>query len=119
MKKIILPVLLLFLVACAKMVQRSGGPLDTMPPQLDTAMSSPLIQTNFQGDKLEFTFDEFIVVQNALKEVIISPPLNHPPELIAKRRTAVLTFNDKDTLRENTTYTIQFNDAIGDYTEGN
>lgn len=97
----------------------TGGPIDATPPKLDTLRSSPLIQTQFTGNSLEFVFDEFIVINNALKELIISPPLQHPPELIAKRRIAVLKLNNKDTLRANTTYSIQFNDAIQDFTEGN
>lgn len=119
MKRIILFLLLLGLAACAKIVMPTGGPQDTTPPRLDTLRSTPLVQTNFQGNTLEFRFDEFIVINNALKELIISPPLQYSPELTAKRRTAILKFSDKDTLRANTTYSIQFNEAIGDFTEGN
>ncbi len=119
MKRLLFFTILVIIAGCAQMVAPTGGPIDKTPPVLDTLTSSPLVQTDFTGRELHFTFDEFVVVKNPLQELIISPPLEHLPSLVAHRKTVTLTLNDEDTLRKNTTYSIQFNNAIQDFTEGN
>lgn len=119
MERVLIYCLLLFILACANPVRPTGGPRDTTPPRLDTLNSSPLQQTQFHGRSLSFTFDEYVVIHNPAKELLISPPLEHLPELDAHGKTVTLTFNEQDTLRENTTYSIQFNNVIQDLHEGN
>ncbi len=108
--------LLLLLGACAKQVAPTGGPKDTDPPKIES--SEPLnYSTNFVGVTIKLQFDEFVVARNFKEQLVASPPFRETPELKIKGKTATLLI--KDTLRENTTYTINFGSGIVDLTEGN
>ncbi len=72
---------------------------------------------NFTGNKISFSFDEYIQIDNFIQNVIVSPiPKNAPTE---NHRLNTLTVHLKDTLEPNTTYTINFGEAIKDINEGN
>lgn len=106
----------LVLPGCANIVPPSGGPKDSLPPVLSKA--SPEDSTrNFSGTKITLAFDEFIELQNAQQALIISPlPKNFPD---VSYRLNTVTVRMKDSLETNTTYTLNFGDAIKDFTEGN
>jgi len=72
---------------------------------------------NFSGKKIEITFDEYITLENANQNVMISPPLSEKPEIKLKNKTVVIKF--KEDLAANTTYTINFGATIKDLHEGN
>jgi len=72
---------------------------------------------NFLGKKIEITFDEYITLENANQNVMISPPLSEKPDIKLKNKTVVIKF--KEDLAANTTYTINFGAAIKDLHEGN
>ena len=72
---------------------------------------------NFIGKKIEITFDEYITLENANQNVLISPPLSEKPDIKLKNKTVVIKF--KEDLAANTTYTINFGTAIKDLHEGN
>ena len=72
---------------------------------------------NFIGKKIELTFDEYITLENANQNVMISPPLSEKPDIKLKNKTVIIKF--KETLAANTTYTINFGAAIKDLHEGN
>lgn len=110
---------LMALTGCANVGTLSGGAKDVRPPQLDTLASTPNLQTNFTQKELTFVFDEFIQLDNPNAQILISPPLRYPYEVSARNKTLVFEFNDRDTLKENTTYTVNFGSAIKDLTEGN
>ena len=64
--------------SCAQVVAPSGGPKDTKPPVL--LSSHPQSNTvNFSSGSISFTFDEYVVLKNIEKELIISPPLTKDP----------------------------------------
>jgi len=107
---------ILVLPGCATIVPPQGGPRDSIPPQLIKA--SPGDSTrNFTGNKIVFTFDEFIDVQNIQQQILVSPsPVTNP---VIDFRLNTLTVKIKDTLEPNTTYSINFGNAVKDYTEGN
>ncbi len=111
-----LKIIVLSLSGCATIVPPQGGARDSIPPQLMKA--SPVDSTrNFTGNKIVFTFDEYIDVQNIQQQMLVSPsPLTNPS---VDFRLNTLTVKIKDTLEPNTTYSINFGDAIKDYTEGN
>jgi hypothetical protein len=93
-----------------------GGDRDSLPPQLVSA--APANQArNVNSNRFTFTFNEFVSVDNALQNVIISPTPNTPPQIDHKLRT--ITVKLKDTLEPNTTYTINFGNAIRDLNENN
>lgn len=113
----ILPILfVLILVACAKVGSPDGGPYDETPPKFLT--STPLANaTNNKIKKIVLEFDEYVKIENANEKVIISPPQIEQPDIKASGRKVVVELFD--TLKENTTYSIDFSDAIVDNNEGN
>ena len=101
---------------CANIVPPSGGPRDSIAPVL--LKISPGDSTrNFKGNKITFTFDEFIDVQNQEENLLISPSPKTNPVVDHKLNT--LTLKLKDTLDPNTTYTINFGKMVKDFNEGN
>ena len=107
---------LLLLSGCAKMGQPDGGWYDDDPPVV--VGSTPEDRaTNVKTNKITIYFDEFIKIDNASEKVIVSPPQLEMPEIKGAGKKIVVEL--KDTLKENTTYTIDFSDAITDNNEGN
>ena len=104
---------------CASPLPPSGGIKDEIPPKIDTLKSSRNFQTNFKKQRIELTFDEWIVLEDVFNQVIVSPPLNGKPEIKLKGKTVRFDFPEEDTLRANTTYTINFGEAVKDLTEKN
>ena len=102
--------------SCANIGSPSGGPRDYTPPVL--LKSSPAPRTvNFNGKKVTLQFDEIVVLKDQQKKVVISPVQKEPATIRAIGRTVEVIFNDE--LLPNTTYTIDFSDAIEDNNEGN
>ena len=101
---------------CANAVAPTGGPKDTTPPVVVAAVPENQ-STHFIGKKIEITFDEFITLENANQNVMISPPLKEKLDIKLKNKTVVVKF--KENLVPNTTYTINFGAAIKDLHEGN
>ncbi|MCB0704707.1 MAG: Ig-like domain-containing protein [Saprospiraceae bacterium] len=109
-----------FWVGCAKIIPPTGGPVDTIPPQLDSARSTENYQTNFKKQTIVLTFEEYIELRDVFTQVIISPPTAKRPEVTRdKYKRVEIKFDADEVLRENATYTINFGDAIRDYTAGN
>ena len=106
----------LLLVSCAKMGQPDGGWYDETPPRVIGATPADGA-TNVKAKKVNIYFDEFIKVDNPTEKVVVSPPQLEAPEIkgAGKRIQVSLV----DSLKPNTTYTIDFSDAISDNNEGN
>ena len=102
--------------SCASMGTPDGGPYDEMPPKF-VGSSPQLRAVNVKSQKFELEFDEFIKLEKASEKVIISPPQMEQPEIkvVGKKVVGELI----DTLKDSTTYTIDFSDAIVDNNEGN
>ena len=109
-------VIILILYACASTGTPDGGPYDETPPKFVRATPDPNSTGNTRK-KVAIEFDEFIKIENAAEKVIISPPQTEMPEVKASGKRVLVEFFD--TLRANTTYTIDFGDAIVDNNEGN
>ena len=101
---------------CANAVAPTGGPKDTVPPKVVQAVPENH-SVGFIGKKIEITFDEYITLENANQNVLISPPLSEKPDIKLKNKTVVIKF--KEELVPNTTYTINFGSCIKDLHEGN
>ncbi|WP_207514765.1 Ig-like domain-containing protein [Longitalea luteola] len=101
---------------CANIVPPMGGPRDSLPPRL-TKVNPHDSAINFSGKKIVFEFDEFVQVENAQENLLVSPVPKINPIVDAKLRTVTVTV--KDTLQPNTTYSIDFGNAIKDINEGN
>jgi len=101
---------------CANIVNPTGGPKDTNPPEA-VSFHPENYSTNLIPKKISVEFNEFIILQDVNNQVIISPPIEEKPDF--KIRGKSLVFNLDEELLENTTYTIFFGDAIRDNHEGN
>ena len=109
-------ILCAFCFSCALQTPISGGKKDQDGPIIEA--SSPLnYSTNFNSSKIAFQFNEYVVVKNLQKELIVSPPLKYPLEYKIKGKSII--FSVKDTLQKNTTYNFNFGKSIVDFTEGN
>jgi uncharacterized protein (DUF2141 family) len=118
----ILLAFLITLLACARPVTPTGGPKDTEPPLLDTLLSTPNFSTNFRQDRIELTFNEWITTSDVAKQVVVSPPLpskKNLPDITLKGKTVIIRFEKDQTLRPNTTYTINMGSAVRDLHESN
>ena len=104
---------------CAKRGTPTGGPKDTTPPQLVRAEPENFT-VNFKAEKIRLYFDELIKLQDVQNQLIVSPPLKYPPELKPQGTPGkYVEIIIKDTLKENTTYTLNFGQSITDNNEGN
>ena len=108
--------LLAMIVSCARMGQPDGGWYDDTPPRV--VHTDPADKgTGVKSKKVTITFDEFIKLEDATSKVVISPPQIEPADIKASGKKIVVEL--KDSLMDNTTYTIDFSDAISDNNEGN
>ncbi|MFD2099937.1 Ig-like domain-containing protein [Flagellimonas iocasae] len=104
---------------CAQRGSPSGGPEDIAPPKL-TRAEPENFSVNFKSDKIRLYFDELIKLQDVQQQLVVSPPLKNQPEITPQggpRKYIEIIL--KDTLRENTTYTINFGQSLVDNNEGN
>lgn len=105
-----------FAISCARTGNPSGGPKDLLPPEL--VESEPANgSTGFSGKTITITFDEFIVLDKIQEKFMISPPTAKKPQVVLKGKNVVITIDEK--LRDSTTYTLYFQDAIKDLNESN
>jgi uncharacterized protein (DUF2141 family) len=106
----------LYILACARQTSPTGGPKDTIPPIL--VRTFPVKeQTNFKEDKIELLFDEAVAVNNPKEQIIITPDINKDYDIIAHKNRVSLTLKTK--LKDSTTYSFNFRDAVQDITEKN
>ena len=101
---------------CAKVVSPTGGPKDTIPPRLIKA-EPPNYSANFSANEIEIVFNEFITFKEMNKQFISSPPFEENPEIAERGKKMNVFLND--TLKDSTTYTLNFGNAIVDFREGN
>lgn len=106
----------LFATSCARMGQPDGGWYDETPPQVVSA--SPAERAvQVKDKKIYINFSEYIKIENATENVVVSPPQLEEPEIKSQGKRIVVEL--QDSLKPNTTYTIDFSDAITDNNEGN
>jgi len=93
-----------------------GGPKDSLPPVV--LKSSPENGAlEFHGKRIDVAFNEYLQLDNVSQNLIMSPPQQRPPEVKARGKHLTVLF--VDSLRDSTTYTLDFGRAICDYTEKN
>ena len=108
--------LLVFTSGCAQIIPPTGGPRDSLPPVMLGAV--PKDSTlNFTGNKITLTFDEYIQLDRPEEQLVISPVPKVSP--LIEARLKEVTIRIKDTLEENTTYSINFGKSLKDINEGN
>lgn len=116
LNKYLLIVILFFLAACASIVPPTGGPIDEIPPKVER-VNPPNNTLNFNEKGIDFTFDEYVVLNDITNQFIISPPLNEKPDIRIKGKKVQVVFNEE--LKANTTYTLNFGNGLKDNNEGN
>lgn len=108
--------LFILIGACAKISSPSGGPRDKLPPVV--IKSIPVNGAkNYMGKSLAITFNEYVVLDNINEKFMVSPPMKKKPKVFIKGKSVIAEFEEK--LKDSTTYTFYFQDAIKDLNEGN
>lgn len=103
--------------SCANQgVGPQGGPRDSIPPLITNSSPQPF-QTNFKGNEINLSFNEYVVADNLTGNLVVSPPLAEKITVKMKGKSILIKFNEE--LTPDRTYSIDFKDAIKDYTEGN
>ena len=117
LRRVLFPAALLILVcSCASIGHPEGGGRDWVPPVF-LRSTPPTGSFNNTKSKITLTFDEFIQLEKATEKVVVSPPQVQQPEIkVSGKRIQIDLL---DSLKANTTYTIDFADAIVDNNEGN
>ena len=109
-------VVALCIYACANRGYPEGGPKDETPPQVVEEV--PLsYTTNFKAKRVNIYFDEFVQLNDINNKFIFSPPVKKDPKVSLKGKYVQVA--KPDSLRENTTYSLDFADAIVDNNESN
>lgn len=104
-------------VGCATIIPPAGGPRDTIPPRLLIA-DPPDSNVNFSGDRIVLTFDEYIDLKDVFNNLFFTPTFEINPRIAVRGKTIVIPF-EEDALTPNTTYVLDFNNAIVDMNETN
>ena len=78
---------------CAQIGMPTGGLKDSLAPVLVTAVPA-LNSTNFKGNKIVFTFNEYVDVQDAQNNVLVSPFPKTNPQISFKLKTVTVKIKD-------------------------
>lgn len=109
-------ILVAMLYSCANIGSPDGGPYDETPPRVvHSTPENGAVGANRK--KITILFDEYIKLENASEKVVVSPPQTEAPNIRAVGKAVRIDLYDS--LQANTTYTIDFGDAIEDNNEGN
>ena len=116
LKTSLLFLIICFCTSCANIIPPSGGPRDSLPPNLITALPKDSA-VNVTSKKIVLTFDEFVEIKDIAQQVLINPLQTNQPNIDYKLKNVYI--NLKDSLLPNTTYSINFGNSIKDINEGN
>jgi len=98
-------------------VAPNGGPKDTTAPKLlNKATVDSML--NFKGGNIVIEFDEYIKLDNIQKNFSISPLTKQNPKIKVKKKTLIISLPDS-LLESNTTYSLEFGNAVRDIRESN
>lgn len=107
---------LIFFTSCANIGSPSGGPKDSIPPVVLKTIPN-LRGTNYTGKDVRLTFDEFIIPDEISEKLVISPAMKKKPVVKMKSKTLIIEFQED--LKKETTYSLDFKDAVADNNEKN
>ena len=112
----IITILVGLLYSCASIGRPGGGPKDVDAPVYISSDPAPN-STNFNKQKIEILFNEYIQLKDQSTKVVVSPAQKENPIIRANGKKIDIEL--KDTLLPNTTYVIDFSNAIQDNNEQN
>ncbi len=104
--------------SCAQVVAPSGGKKDITPPKVVKYIPDSAT-INFNAKSIALFFNEYIQLKDLNNQLIISPPLDNTPDIKVKNKMLFIEFDKKEVLKRNTTYSINFGNAIQDFNENN
>jgi hypothetical protein len=107
---------LIFYTSCANVGSPSGGPKDSIPPVVVKTIPG-LRGTNFKGNDVRLTFDEYINSDEIAEKLVISPPMKKKPQIKMKGKILIVEFTEP--LQNGSTYSLDFKDAVADNNEKN
>ncbi len=107
---------LVFTTSCANTGMPTGGPKDTIPPVLVSTVPKYLA-TNYKHPEIRLTFNEYVVYDELSQKLVVSPPMKKRPTFKSKSKTLIVEFKEK--LKDSTTYSLDFKDAVADNNEKN
>ncbi len=102
--------------SCANIIPPSGGPRDSLPPMLVLAQPKDSA-LNVKSNKIQLTFNEFVEVKDIQQNLVVLPNPKNQPVIDYKLHNVYIRL--KDSLEPNTTYTLQFGNALRDVNESN
>ncbi|MBO4690087.1 MAG: Ig-like domain-containing protein [Paludibacteraceae bacterium] len=104
-------------IGCANRgIGPQGGPKDSIPP-VPVRSFPENGAVSFTGNNIEVLFNEYIQLDNIAQNLLMSPPQQNPPDVKARGKRLMVHF--VDSLRDSTTYTLDFGNAVCDFTEKN
>ena len=101
---------------CANIVPPSGGPRDSIPPYAVYAKPKDS-STNIAPKEILISFNEYITTNALQEQLIVSPNIKNNP--LVDQRLNMVRIRLSDSLNANTTYSLQFGNALRDVNEGN
>lgn len=105
--------------SCAKRGTITGGDKDILPPKILSSNPKNL-STQFKNNTIKIVFDEYVKLKDIQKQLIVSPPMEKMPTVMPQSGTSkYLTVKLNDSLKANTTYTLNFGQSVVDNNEGN
>jgi uncharacterized protein (DUF2141 family) len=102
--------------SCARQAAPSGGLRDVSPPVITRSVPANS-SLNYKGKRIVITFNEYIVLEKLTEKFMISPPIKKKPNIVLRGKNLDIEFLEE--LKDSTTYTLYFQDAIRDLNEGN
>lgn len=102
--------------SCANIGIPTGGAKDTIAPVL-LSTNPELRDLNYNGQDVRFTFNEYILPDEILEMLVVSPPLSRRPIIRTKSKSLIIDFNDE--LKDSTTYNLDFKNSVVDNNERN
>lgn len=116
---LLVAVCLLIIYSCANRGYPEGGPKDEENPYVIGEVPESF-NTNFDSRKVAIYFNEYVQLRDIQNKFMMSPPTKKSPRVSLRGKYIVVDFQDiQDTLRANTTYSLDFADAIVDNNESN
>lgn len=101
---------------CAQIGMPTGGPRDSIPPVLLKSVP-PDSTLHFTGNRITFTFDEYVHLQDLQNNLLVNPLPKIIPNVNSKLKTVSIKI--RDTLQPNTTYSFLLGNAVQDINENN
>jgi len=111
-------VLLIFSIiigSCAQVASPPGGKKDTLSPQIVSSIPAQKSK-NYSGRKIELTFNEYVDIKNVNQELLVTPSIGFFETKINPKGLSILLDSN---LKQQTTYTFNFRNAVSDISERN